>query len=130
MLVAVSTQDALVLLAQQVFPVGHASEAPHLQRPATQLLAEVASHAAQLPPQRAVSVEGVLAMQGPAAPFVQVLFPKPQASPPDSGPAQSTCVPSTQAPTAREYITDAIDSAAVALRESCTETVKLLAVGT
>ena len=125
-----STHDALASLAQQVFPVVHASAAPHLQRPATQLLEEDASQAPQLPPQRAKSVEGVVAMQGPAAPFVQVLFPKPQAAPPVSGPEQSTWVPSTQAPTVREYVADAFESAAVALRESWTATMKVVAATT
>jgi len=129
-LVVVLTHDALVPLVQQVFPVVHASDAPHLQRPATQLLADVASQVVQVPPQRAVSVDGMLATQGPAAPFVQVLLPKPQAAPPVSGPTQSTCVPSTQAPTTTEYILDAIESVRVALRESCTATVKLVDAST
>jgi hypothetical protein len=128
--VVVSTHDAPVLFTQHLFPLAHASEAPHLHWPATQLLAELALHAPQLPPQRAVSVDGEVAMQVPATPFVQVLFPKPQALPPVSGPEQSICVPSTQAPTTREYVIDAIDSAAVALRESCTSTMKLVAADT
>lgn len=130
MAVAVSTHAALALVAQHLLPVEHAAEAPHEHFPATQLLAVTGSHAPQVPPQRAVSVDGVVAMQAPATPLVQVLLPKPHAAPPVRGPEQSTCVPSTQAPTAIENVTVATEPAAVALRESCTLTMKLVAAVT
>ena len=99
MLLVVSKQPAVAPLPQQVAPPVQASAAPHLQTPPAQVLAVLASQAPQAAPQREVSVEGVVATQAAGTPPVQVLFPKPQAIPPASAPAQSTCVPSAQAPT-------------------------------
>jgi hypothetical protein len=49
-----------------------------------------------------MSVDGVVATQGPATPLVQVLLPKPQASPAASEPEQSTWTPSLQLATVNE----------------------------
>ena len=90
MVMAVFTQVAVPPAPQQVAPVRQGSAAPHLHLPAVQLFAAVTSQLLQVAPQRAMSVEGVVATQGPAIPFVHVLLPKPQPPPLDSTPEQST----------------------------------------
>lgn len=87
---AVFTHVAALPVPQQVTPARQGSAAPHLHLPAVQLLAAVASQLLHAAPHRAMSVDGVVATQGPVIPFVHVLLPKPQAPPPDSTPEQST----------------------------------------